>query len=59
MSIVLFSLALCHFISVIPTCIYIVYSAGTKVELHVQNNIMYFILSSLCFACNIRITKCV
>ena len=53
MSIVLFSLALCLFVSVMPTRICIVYSAGTKVELHVHNNyreVKYFILSSLCFA---------
>ena len=38
MSIVLISLALCLFVSVIPLCTYIVYSAGTKVELHTWNN---------------------
>ena len=40
MCIVLFSLALCFFASVIPLCtyMYIVYSAGTKVELHIRNN---------------------
>ena len=31
---VLISLALCLFVSVIPLCTYIVHSAGTKVELH-------------------------
>ena len=38
MSIVLISLALCLFVSVIPLCTYIVHSAGTKVELHTCNN---------------------
>ena len=38
MSIVLFSLALCLFVSVIPSCTCIVYSAGMKVELHIWNN---------------------
>ena len=38
MSTVLISLALCRFVSVIPSCTYIVYSAGTKVELHIWNN---------------------
>ena len=38
MSIVLISLALCLFVSAIPSCTYIVYSAGTKVELHTWNN---------------------
>ena len=38
MCIVLISLALCHFVSVIPSRIYLVYSAGTKVELHIWNN---------------------
>ena len=38
MSIVLFSLALCLFVSVIPSCTYIVHSADTKVELHTLNN---------------------
>ena len=38
MSIVLISLALCLFVSVIPSCTYIVYSAGMKVELHIWNN---------------------
>ena len=38
MSIVLISLALCIFVSVIPLCTYIVHSAGTKVELHTWNN---------------------
>ena len=35
---VLISLALCHFVSVIPSCTYIVHSADTKVELHTLNN---------------------
>ena len=49
---VLISLALCLFVSVdlIPSCTYIVYSAGTKVELHIWNNnklkCVFFILSS-------------
>ena len=34
---VLISLALCLFVSVIPSCTYIVHSAGTKVELHIWN----------------------
>ena len=38
MFIVLISLPLCLFVSVIPSCTYIVYSAGTKVELHTLNN---------------------
>ena len=38
MSIVPISLALCLFVSVISWCTYIVYSAGTKVELHTWNN---------------------
>ena len=38
MSIVLINLALCFLISIIPLCTYIVYSAGTKVELHTWNN---------------------
>ena len=38
MSIVLISHALSLFVGVIPSCIYIVYSAGTKVELHTWNN---------------------
>ena len=35
MCIVLFSLVLCLFVSVIPLCTYIVYNAGMKVELHI------------------------
>ena len=35
---VLISLALCLFVSVIPLCTYIVYSADTKEELHTLNN---------------------
>ena len=50
MPIVLFSLAFCLFVSVIPLCKYIVYSAGTEVELHIWNNDKvkcgFFILSS-------------
>ena len=50
MSIVHFSLVLCLFVSVVPSCTYIVYSAGTKVELHIWNNklkcCVFFILSS-------------
>ena len=38
MPIVLFSLALCLFVSELPSCTYIVYSTGTKVELHIWNN---------------------
>ena len=38
MSIVLISLVLCLFVSVIPSCTYIVYSAGMKVKLHTWNN---------------------
>ena len=38
MSIVLISLALCLFTSEIPSCTYIVYSAGMKMELHIWNN---------------------
>ena len=40
MSIVLISLALCLFVSLIPSCtyMYIVFSAGTKVELHTWDN---------------------
>ena len=38
MCIVLFSLALCLFVSVILSCAYIVYSTGTKVELYVWNS---------------------
>ena len=38
MSIVLFSLALCLFVSVIPSCTYTVYSTVAKVELHIWNN---------------------
>ena len=40
MSVVLISLALCLFVSVIPLCTYIVYSAGMKVELHTRHGIM-------------------
>ena len=39
MCIVLISLALYLFVSVIPSCTYIVYSTGTKVELHTWNNV--------------------
>ena len=35
---VLISLALCRFVSVIPSCTYIVHSADTKVELHTLSN---------------------
>ena len=35
---VLVSLALCLFVSVIPLCTYIVHSADMKVELHTLNN---------------------
>ena len=35
---VLISLALCLFVSVIPLCTYIVHSAGTKVELYTWNS---------------------
>ena len=38
MSTVLISLALCLFVSAIPSCTYTVYSAGTKAELHTWNN---------------------
>ena len=35
---VLISLALCLSVSVIPSCTYIVHSAGMKMELHTWNN---------------------
>ena len=38
MFIVLFSLGLCPFVSVILSCAYVVYSTGMKVELHIWNN---------------------
>ena len=38
MSIVLFSLAFCLFVSVIPSCTYIVYSTSMKLELHTWNS---------------------
>ena len=38
MSIVLISLALCLLVSVIPSCTYIVHTAGMKEELHTWNN---------------------
>ena len=64
MSIVFFSLALCLFVSVIPLCTYIVYSAGTKVELHTWNNDkvichVFFILSSFERICIINERKIV
>ena len=42
--IVLISLAVCLFVSVIPSCTYIAYITGTKVELHVFMLFLYLCL---------------